>query len=70
LQRLAASLTSGGFAVHVLEEPVGEVIFRSFPSGWLYTFMTAMRADKFDHVFLGIPVQSCPTGIANSYDVF
>src|SRR5207245_9774799 len=70
MQSTAAGLAGGHFTLRVLQETVGEVIFRPRPAGRFRSLAATVRTDKFDHIFLRIPIQSRPTRISNSYDVF
>src|SRR6266566_2916578 len=70
MQSPAAGLAGGHFTLRVLQETVGEVIFRPRPAGRFHSLAATVRTDKFDHIFLRIPIQSRPTRISNSYDVF
>src|SRR5260370_9037084 len=70
VKRLAASLARGGLALHVLHEAVGEVVFRTLPPGRFHSLTAAMWTYKLDQIFLRVPIQSGPTRVSNSYDVF
>jgi hypothetical protein len=70
VQRPAAVLAGRRLTLRILQEPIGEVIFRSFPFRRLLSLMTTVRAEKLDQIFLRIAVQGGPSGVSNSYNLF
>jgi hypothetical protein len=70
VEGLAAGLARSRFALDVLQEAVHEVIFRPRAPGGFHSLATAVGTDKFEHVFLRIPIQSGPTRVSNAYDIF
>src|SRR4029077_7244375 len=70
VKRLAASFARGCFALHVLQEAIREVVFRTLPAGRFHSLAATMWTYKLDQIFLRVPIQRGPTCVSNSYDVF
>jgi hypothetical protein len=69
-ERSLAIAASGRLALHVLHEPIGEVIRSPRPARGLGAGGAAMRARKLDPIILGIAIQRGPACVAhsNSFD--
>ena len=58
------------FALHILQKPIGEVIFVPVAARGLETVLAASRAVEFDTVFLRVAIKRGPSGIADANSFF
>jgi hypothetical protein len=67
---LVAGLAGRRLALHILQEAVSETILGPLAACGFHSPAAAMRTGEFEHILLGIAIQSCPTGVANSDNFF